>query len=124
MNKTILATCNLNQWALDFEGNLERITESIKQAKAAGAKYRLGPELEIPGYGCQDGFLEGDTLRHSWEVLGEILKGDLTHGLICDIGMPIMHKDIRYNCRVFALDGQILLVRPKMILAMDGNSKA
>lgn len=121
MNKTILATCNLNQWALDFEGNLQRIRTSIEQAKAAGAKYRLGPELEIPGYGCQDSFLEGDTLRHSWEVLAEILKGDLTHGIVCDIGMPIMHKDIRFNCRVFVLDGKILLVRPKMILAMDGN---
>ncbi|MFK7804757.1 MAG: NAD(+) synthase [Anaerolineae bacterium] len=121
MNKTVLATCNLNQWALDFEGNLQRIRESIEQAKAAGAKYRLGPELEIPGYGCQDSFLEGDTLRHSWEVLAELLDGDLTYGIICDIGMPIMHKDIRYNCRVFALDGKILLVRPKIVLAMDGN---
>jgi NAD+ synthase (glutamine-hydrolysing) len=121
MNKTILATCNLNQWALDFEGNLQRIQESIKQAKAAGAKYRLGPELEIPGYGCEDAFLEGDTLQHSWEVLAEILKSDLTHNIVCDIGMPIMHKDIRYNCRVFVLDGKILLVRPKMVLAMDGN---
>ncbi|MEM8861161.1 MAG: NAD(+) synthase [Chloroflexota bacterium] len=121
MNKTILATCNLNQWSLDFEGNLERIKESIKQAKAAGARYRLGPELEIPGYGCQDSFLEGDTLRHSWEVLAEILKSDLTDGIVCDIGMPVMHKDIRYNCRVFVLDRKILLIRPKMILAMDGN---
>ncbi len=121
MNKTILATCNLNQWALDFEGNLSRIKESIRQAKAAGAKYRLGPELEISGYGCQDAFLEGDTLRHSWEVMADILKTDLTDGIVCDIGMPVMHKDIRYNCRVFVLDRKILLVRPKMILAMDGN---
>jgi hypothetical protein len=26
-----------------------------RQAKAAGAKYRLGPELEISGYGCEVG---------------------------------------------------------------------
>lgn len=38
-----VATCNLNQWALDFDGNLERIKDSIRQAKAKGAKYRLGP---------------------------------------------------------------------------------
>ena len=36
-----------NQWALDFQGNYERILESIRLAKAAGARYRLGPELEI-----------------------------------------------------------------------------
>jgi NAD+ synthase (glutamine-hydrolysing) len=44
-----LATCSLNQWALDFEGNAERIIESIRQAKAAGATLRVGPELEITG---------------------------------------------------------------------------
>ena len=33
----VLATCNLNQWALDFDGNLERVRRSIEQARAAGA---------------------------------------------------------------------------------------
>ncbi len=121
MQLTTLATCNLNQWALDFEGNLERISESIRIAKARGAKFRLGPELEIPGYGCEDAFLEGDTLRHSWECLAQILDSDLTDGILCDIGMPVMHKNVRYNCRVLVLNRRILLIRPKMILADDGN---
>ena len=42
-----VATCSLNQWALDFEGNSERILESIRIAKEHGAKLRVGPELEI-----------------------------------------------------------------------------
>lgn len=46
-----LATCALNQWALDFEGTLQRIKKSIIKAKEAGATLRVGPELEIPGYG-------------------------------------------------------------------------
>lgn len=121
MQLTTLATCNLNQWALDFEGNLERISQSIQMAKAAGARYRLGPELEISGYGCEDAFLEGDTIRHSWECLAEILKGDLTDGIICDVGMPVMHQGVRYNARVLALNRRILLIRPKMILADEGN---
>ncbi len=121
MNLVTLATCNLNQWALDFGGNLERIAESIRTAKERGARYRLGPELEIPGYGCQDAFLEGDTIRHSWECLAEILDGDLTDGILCDVGMPVLHRDVRYNCRVFLLNRKILLIRPKMALAQDGN---
>lgn len=121
MHLVTLATCNLNQWALDFEGNLQRIAESIQISKAAGARYRLGPELEISGYGCEDAFLEGDTVRHSWECLAEILDSDLTQGIICDIGMPVMHKGVRYNARVLALNQRILLIRPKMILADDGN---
>ena len=50
----MVATCNLNQWALDFDGNLERVIESIRQAKEKSATFRLGPELEICGYSCED----------------------------------------------------------------------
>jgi NAD+ synthase (glutamine-hydrolysing) len=46
-----LATCSLNQWVLDWEGNLKRIRKSIILAKEAGATLRTGPELEITGYG-------------------------------------------------------------------------
>ena len=119
--KAILATCNLNQWSLDFEGNTARIIESIEIAKGRGARYRLGPELEISGYSCEDHFLELDTLQHSWESLACILKGGYTDDILCDIGMPVMHKNVRYNCRVFVLNGEILLIRPKLMLASDGN---
>jgi len=27
---------------------------------------QVGPELEIPGYGCEDHFNEHDTVEHSW----------------------------------------------------------
>ncbi|MDE0298822.1 MAG: NAD(+) synthase [Candidatus Poribacteria bacterium] len=121
MKLTTLATCNLNQWALDFDGNLERIIASIQIAKNSGARYRLGPELEITGYGCEDAFLEDDTFLHSWECLGEILKSDLTDGILCDTGMPVMHKNVRYNCRVFLLNSKILFIRPKLVLAADHN---
>jgi len=53
-----VATCSLRQFCLDFEGNTARIVESIRQAKAKGAKIRVGPELEICGYGCMDHFKE------------------------------------------------------------------
>ncbi|KAJ3881252.1 hypothetical protein F5051DRAFT_397582 [Lentinula edodes] len=116
-----LATCSLNQWALDFQGNMERILESIAVAKRRGATLRVGPELEIPGYGCLDHFLEGDTVLHSWEVLAKILGSEETSGIVCDLGMPIEHKNTIYNCRVIIQNRKILLIRPKMWLANDGN---
>ncbi|KAL6052771.1 Glutamine-dependent NAD(+) synthetase [Balamuthia mandrillaris] len=116
-----LATCNLDQWALDFVGNTERIKESIRIAKAKGAKYRLGPELEISGYGCEDHFLEQDTFRHCWDCLADIItEKDLTEDIICDIGMPVLHNGVPYNCRVWVLNGQILFIRPKFFMASDG----
>ncbi|KAH8103877.1 glutamine-dependent NAD(+) synthetase with GAT domain-containing protein [Cristinia sonorae] len=116
-----VATCSLNQWALDFEGNLERILASIRIAKERGATLRVGPELEITGYGCLDHFLEGDTCLHSWEVLATILKAEEAQGIVCDIGMPVMHKNVIYNCRIIIYNGKILLIRPKMWMANNGN---
>ncbi|MCJ1246375.1 glutamine-dependent NAD(+) synthetase [Trapelia coarctata] len=116
-----LATCSLNQWALDFEGNAERIIESIRQAKKAGAKLRVGPELEVTGYGCLDHFLEGDTYLHSFEMLAKIIDHADCQDIILDIGMPVRHRNVRYNCRVLAYNRKILLIRPKQSLANDGN---
>eukprot|EP00058_Branchiostoma_floridae_P022347 XP_002607837.1 hypothetical protein BRAFLDRAFT_275067 [Branchiostoma floridae] len=119
--KVTLATCSLNQWAMDFEGNSKRIIKSIEIAKEKKAAYRLGSELEICGYGCYDHFYEGDTLLHSYEVLAMLLQSPVTQDIICDVGMPIMHKNVLYNCRVIFLNKKILLIRPKMHLCNDGN---
>lgn len=53
-----VASCALNQTAMDFEGNLRRILGSCRETRERGAKIRSGPELEITGYGCGDHFLE------------------------------------------------------------------
>ncbi len=86
-------------------------------------------------------------MLHSWEVLASILSSDKTLDILCDIGMyvrfflppsllsypstrtlhthrmrrPIMHKNVIYNCRVIIHNRKILLIRPKMWLANDGN---
>jgi NAD+ synthase (glutamine-hydrolysing) len=140
--RVTLATCALNQWALDFDGNRERILESmrvwfgsfglasdplphpkgIRRARAAGAAYRLGPELEICGYGCNDHFYEHDTYAHSLEVLAALLAApDARGAMVVDVGLPVLHRGVRYNCRAFFRDGVLLLLRPKMALADDGN---
>ncbi|KAK1129292.1 hypothetical protein K0M31_020420 [Melipona bicolor] len=122
MGRTVtVAVCSLNQWALDFEGNSRRILQSIQEAKDAGATYRSGPELEISSYSCEDHFYESDTLLHSWEVLATILKSPVTEDMLIDVGMPVMHKNVTYNCRVAFLNRRILLIRPKMQMCEDGN---
>eukprot|EP00127_Corallochytrium_limacisporum_P003787 Clim_evm1s153 gene=Clim_evmTU1s153 len=118
---TVVATCILNQWALDFEGNFERILKSIQEAKAKGARLRTGPELEVTGYGCNDHFYEQDTYRHAWESFARLLEHPDCTDIIIDIGMPVMRKGVRYNCRVFFYNKEILLIRPKLFLANDGN---
>jgi NAD+ synthase (glutamine-hydrolysing) len=59
MRLATLATCSLNQWALDFDGNLARTLASCAAARARGATYRVGPELELTGYGCEVRYSSG-----------------------------------------------------------------
>jgi NAD+ synthase (glutamine-hydrolysing) len=35
--------------------------------------------------------------------------------------MPLIFENVRYNCQIFCMNRQILLIRPKMTLANDGN---
>jgi predicted amidohydrolase len=71
--------------------------------------------------GCLDHLLEQDLYLHCWEMLERILKDDSCYDILLDIGMPTQHRNVRYNCRVTCLNGKILLIRPKMWLANDGN---
>ncbi|KAF1814310.1 putative glutamine dependent NAD+ synthetase [Eremomyces bilateralis CBS 781.70] len=116
-----VATCNLNQWALDFEGNRQRIIQSIQEAKSRNARLRVGPELEVCGYGCLDHLLEQDLYLHCWEQMECILQDKSCFDILLDIGMPVQHRNVRYNCRIICLNGKILFIRPKMVLANDGN---
>ncbi|XP_022208791.2 LOW QUALITY PROTEIN: glutamine-dependent NAD(+) synthetase [Drosophila obscura] len=119
--KITVAVSTLNQWALDFEGNLARILQSILEAKDMGASYRTGPELEVSGYSCEDHFREPDTYLHSWEVLLEIMMSPICESMLVDVGMPVMHRNVAYNCRVAFFNRQLLLIRPKMAMCDDGN---
>lgn len=116
-----LSTCNLNQSALDFEGNTGRIIQSILEAKKQGSTLRVGPELEICGYDCLDHFLEGDLYHHCWQMMHRILTNKSCYDILLDVGMPVMHRGNRFNARILALNGKILLIRPKLFLAADGN---
>lgn len=120
MRAITVSSCNLNQWALDFVGNKERILEAVKKAKSDGSSLIITPELSIPGYSCLDAFLEKDTTLHSWEVLKDLAEHDDCQGILLEVGMPVMHRGCLYNCRVLVRNKKILYIRPKMSLANDG----
>uniref|UniRef100_A0A8C0KX97 Glutamine-dependent NAD(+) synthetase n=1 Tax=Canis lupus dingo TaxID=286419 RepID=A0A8C0KX97_CANLU len=117
--KVTVAACALNQWALDFQGNLQRILKSESGAARWGA--HLSAPFLCSGYGCWDHYYESDTLLHSLQVLAALLESPVTQDIICDVGMPVLHRNVRYNCRVIFLNRRILLIRPKMALANEGN---
>ncbi|KAL0695786.1 hypothetical protein Bca4012_062966 [Brassica carinata] len=104
---------------MEFECNMKNIKDSISQAKAVGAVIRLGPELEVTGYGCEDHFLELDTITHAWENLKEFLLGDWTDGILCSIGMPVIKEAEQYNCQVLCMNRRIIMIRPKLALGIN-----
>ena len=121
MRKFSLALAAVNQAVGDWEGNWKRIFASLCKAKELGACYRLGGELEVCGYNCQDHFYELDTLKASWQVLEALLSAwEHYSGVVVDVGMPVLHHGKTFNCRVLALDGRILVIRPKCCLAESG----
>ena len=121
METITVSTCNLNQWALDFSGNLDRTKKSFMEAKLHNSMYRLGPELELCGYGCNDHFYEPDTVLHCWQSLAHLMTEECCRNIIADVGMPVLHKGVLYNCRVIFYNREILLIRPKMVMANGGN---
>ena len=45
-------------------------------------------------------------------------KRNLTRDIVVDIGTPVLHKSVRYNCRVWLLNRRVLFVRPKVSFAL------
>jgi NAD+ synthase (glutamine-hydrolysing) len=119
--KCVLGTCQLNQWALDWDGNRDRIIDAIKTAKSQQARLILTPELCIPGYGLLDHWLEKDVYTNSWDMAAEIISHADCQDIIIDLGLPVIHEYVTYNARVIALNGYILAIRPKLDLCNDGN---
>jgi NAD+ synthase (glutamine-hydrolysing) len=119
--KVKVAVCTLNQWSIDFIGNEERIKKAIEQAKKEGAKLIVFPELATSGYSCQDHFIEREIIELSFNIIKHLLSEDLSSDVLISIGCPIIHNDVRYNTTIFISNNEIILIRPKINLADDGN---
>jgi NAD+ synthase (glutamine-hydrolysing) len=65
--------------------------------------------------------LESDLFLHCWESLAAIISNPAASDCILDIGMPVRHNGVCYNCRVIVLNKKILLIRPKMAMCEEGN---
>lgn len=75
----------------------------------------------MPGYACNDHFLEYDTVFHSWDVVRDIILSGVTNGIVADVGLPILHKAALYNGRVILHNSKVVAIRVKQIMADGGN---
>lgn len=49
------------------------------------------------------------------------MMSPVSQNILIDVGMPVQHRNVSYNCRVVFYNKKILLIRPKMQNADDGN---
>ncbi len=118
MKRLRLGAAILNQTPLDWEGNTNRILESIQLARQKDVHVLCLPELCITGYGCEDMFLAPHVWRTSWEMLQRIAPE--TDGMIVSVGLPMFVTNGVYNAACVMSHGRIAGFVPKQHLAGDG----
>jgi NAD+ synthase (glutamine-hydrolysing) len=49
------------------------------------------------------------------------MTSPICQNMLIDVGMPVQHFNVAYNCRVVFYNKKIILIRPKMMMCDDGN---
>lgn len=120
--KVRVSACTVNQWAMDFDGNYIRIKKAIENAIESESKVILLPELVTTGYSCQDHFNEREIYTISMNIIKKIvLDKFLSKNRLLVLGAPVIHGGVKYNTMIFIANNEIILIRPKINLADDGN---
>jgi len=113
-----VAAATLNQTPLDWVGNQRRLRAVLARARAERVTVLCLPELCLTGYGCEDAFLSQSVHRTAAELLDELVSE--TQGLVTCFGLPIAVGRSLFNACALAVDGKLVGLVPKQILAGDG----
>ncbi len=108
----------VNQTALDWSGNRERLLAVIHEANDRGVQLLCLPELAITGYGCEDAFFSADVTERSLEMLTTLAKA--SQNMITAVGLPIFYQGALYNAAALIGNGRIFGLVAKQTLAGDG----
>ena len=110
-----LAAASLNQTVGDWAGNEARIRRVIGEARKAGAKLLLLPEMCVPGYSLGDRLLRVGTIERSWDLM--IRLADATEGMAVAVGLPIQFEGVLYNAMALLANGKLVGLGAKENLA-------
>jgi NAD+ synthase (glutamine-hydrolysing) len=116
--KTRISVASLNTTPLDWEGNLTLAFQAMDQARKAGSRLLLLPELCLSGYGCEDAFLAPWVARQCLENLRRLAEaaGDL----LVVAGLPLLVRGDVYNASALVSHGKIHGAVCKRHLAREG----
>ena len=113
-----VAAAVLNQTPLDWEGNRQRISAAIREAREAKVSVLCLPELCVTGYGCEDAFHAPGLQRAALDSLHDLLPE--CRGMVVSLGLPLMVAGALFNTVCVVVDGEITAFVAKRHLAGDG----
>jgi NAD+ synthase (glutamine-hydrolysing) len=117
MRSLRIALAQINPTVGDFEGNVSKIIDYVKKARAAAADVVAFPELALTGYPPEDLLLKTQFIEDNLEALKKVRKnvGDIT----AIVGF-VDRKDDIYNAAAVIHNGKIIDVYHKMYLPNYG----
>jgi NAD+ synthase (glutamine-hydrolysing) len=112
-----IALCQMNPTVGDIAGNEAQIVRWMGDARAAGARLVLFPELAVTGYPPEDLLLKEHFLADARRSLERIAAH--THGTVALVGFPERAEDVYNACAVLA-DGSVRAIYRKVFLPNYG----
>jgi len=112
-----LALAQMNTVVGDLDGNLERITARLEEARDAGAELVLFPELATTGYPPEDLLLRPGFLKAAAKTLDAVAVE--TKGIAALVGAPHLDRDLFNACAV-CVDGEVRAMYRKQFLPNYG----
>jgi len=105
MDPLKIAVAQINCTVGDLAGNARRIVESACQARAAGARLMLTPELALCGYPPEDLLLRPDFYRACARELASLARE--IKGIAVVVGHPQLDGDKHFNAASLLRDGGV-----------------
>ena len=112
-----LALAQVDVLVGDLDGNRDRITGLVEDARAQSVDLVVFPELAVTGYPPEDLLLRPGFVSAARESLGQI-AGACT-GITALVGVPLFDNDL-YNCCAVLADGAVRAVYRKRYLPNYG----
>jgi len=112
-----IAICQINTTIGDFDGNVRKVTDSLKRAKAAGCEVALFPELTLTGYPPRDLLDRFSFFECAKKALDQVAKE--AQGILAVVGTILENKgsgNPLFNAAVAVKDGQVLYTYKKALL--------
>lgn len=109
----------------DCAYNALRMKEIFYQAKEAGVKVLVLPELCLTGYTCGDLFFNDALLDAVEKALKSLSLHSMELEMLIAVGLPLRHNGKLYDCAALLYAGKILGIVPKCVLSdQDGADES